>query len=142
MCLNCALSSFQEKSSGFDEKEDFRSKFKEDQMMEEVSSTKKSKTADNTRETGHARECHRGARPCTPGREGHNWPCHRTGSRAFTHSRPCASRTAVRGCTASRAWWHGRAGCPSHAVLRFFGLLFQFWLHFAGLLLDLLESIF
>ena len=69
-------------------KEDFMSDFEEDQMMEEVPSTKKSKTADNTRETGHARECHRGARPCTPVIKGQK-PAHQcTAGHAPVHGEP------------------------------------------------------
>ena len=45
--LKCARSSFQEKSSGFNKKEDFTSDFKEHLGFEEAPSTKKSKAEQN-----------------------------------------------------------------------------------------------
>jgi len=48
------LSSFQEKSLGFDGKEDFKSDFKEDLRFEEVSSTKNSKAEENRARHGRA----------------------------------------------------------------------------------------
>jgi len=64
----------------------------------------------------------------------------RTASRAGTHGQPCSTRTAVRGGrtavrggTAGRAAWHGRAVPRLRAVRDFFGLFIQFCFIFSSL---------
>ena len=58
MCLKCAHSSFQEKSSGFDRKEDFTSDFKKDERFEEAPSIKNSRTEENRTTHGRATGVH------------------------------------------------------------------------------------
>ena len=67
---------------GFDGKEDFKSKFKEEQRMKEALSTKKSKTKENKRETRQDTGGNWAHGPCTqdPARptgqkSGTAWPC-------------------------------------------------------------------
>jgi len=58
LCLKYARSSFQEKSSGFDRKEDFTSDFKEDLRFEEALNTKNSKAKENRARHGQATWLH------------------------------------------------------------------------------------
>jgi len=112
------LSSFKEKSSGFDGKEDFKSKFKEDERFEEALSIKNSKTAETQDTHGNATGVH-GRAPQAEATKlaapPHGQPC--------LHARPCV---VARPCRR-----------PPRAVLRFFGLLFECWLDFRGAYPDL-----
>ena len=143
MCLNCARSLFQEKSSDFDRKQEFTSDFKEDRGFEDVPGIKDIAERSRTGPPhGRATGVH-GRAPRAEGPERHN----------RTHGRPCLdARPAVRP-THGRAWWHGRAcvghgraGCPVGAVRVFFRCFYSGFASFLGALssplLTLFESIF
>jgi len=136
LCLKCARSLFQEKSSDFDRKEEFTSDFKEDRGFEDVPGIKDSRTEQNRTTHGRATGVHgrapraesaqngtRAARPAVPGR---------TASRA-PHARPCVgSRTAVRGGTAVPLVEHGRATPPVACGSACFRVFICSSLHFGG----------
>ena len=101
------LSSFQEKLSDFDGKEDFKRKFKEDQRFEEAPSIKNSRTEENRTTHGHAAGVH---------------------GRAPQAERPQAG-TPVHGTRTAVHWWRTAVHRPRAAsVFRCFysvlGLIF------------------
>ena len=120
MCLKCARSLFQEKSSDFDRKEEFTSDFKEDRGFEDVPGIKDSRTEQNRTTHGRATGVH-GRAPRAESAQ--------NGTRAARPAVP--ERTAVRGGTAVPAVWHGRAICGPRAFSPFFD---AFILFFASLL--------
>jgi len=122
LCLKCVRSSFQEKSSAFDRKEDFTSDFKEDWRFEEAPSIKGSKVEQNSRRHGRATGVHGRA------------PEPETSAIGKLDARPGSRRTAVRWCTHGCALLHdwpcvGAWPCrhPS-ARFRLFSIIYMFFL--------------
>jgi len=115
LCLKCARSSFQEKSSGFERKEDFTSDFKEDLRFEEAPSIKNSRTEENRTTHERATRVHGRAPQAEPAEFG-----------------TATSRAAVPGCTATRVPDARPCGLarpcrlPARAIMRFCDLFMCF----------------
>ena len=157
LCLNCVCLHFRRNQQISMGKRTSNVRSRKIRGLRTSRASKNSKTAENRTRTGVPQGC----TAVHPGQKATN-PCSQsTASRAGTHGRPCAgrtavrrARTAVRGGTAGRAFlarpavrsWHGRAVPLLRAVRDFFGLFIRFCFSFSSPsplpLLNLLRAFF